>query len=96
VIEFFCHLQNLNKVLACVYFIEVLLETMNGNDIVAYANSTRCCKISMNASSGFSECAGWAMWGGGILNPRALRGPTFLVYALSKIYEPLFMIIFLL
>jgi len=37
---------------------------MNGNDIVAYANSTRCCKISMNASSGFSECAGWAMWGG--------------------------------
>jgi len=77
VIEFFCHLQNLNKVLACVYFIEVLLETMNGNDIVAYANSTRCCKISMNASSGFSECAGWAMWGGGFWIHALWGGPHF-------------------
>jgi len=31
-----------------------------------------------------------------IFNLRALRGPPFLVYALSKIYEIFFMIVFLL
>ena len=47
-------------------------------------------------SSDLSECAGRAQWGVPIFILRALRGPSFFVYVLSKFCEIFLMIVFLL
>ena len=50
-------------------------------------------------SSGLSECAGCARvryMRAPIFNLRALRGPPFLLYAFSQMYEIFFVIVFLL